>query len=52
MEWFKSLIIVWSATMITLLTLLGINFIRILLQDDQLDNSKLHNGKSSAVSDS
>jgi hypothetical protein len=51
MEWFNLLFIVWGATMITLLTMLGVNFIRILLQNDQLDHGKIHSEKSCPVED-
>jgi hypothetical protein len=51
MEWFNLLFIVWGATMITLLTMLGVNFIRILLRNDQLDNRKMRNEKSFPVKD-
>jgi hypothetical protein len=51
MEWFNLLFIVWGATMITLLTMLGVNFIRILLQNDQLDHSEIRSEKSFPVED-
>ena len=51
MEWFNLLFIVWGATMITLLTMLGVNFIRILLQNDQLGHGKIRSEKSFPVKD-
>jgi hypothetical protein len=51
MEWFNLLFIVWGATMITLLTMLGVNFIRILLQNDQLGHGKIRSEKSFPVED-